>query len=447
MTASRHALIQHTLDGIAYQHIADSVNLWPRLQSQLAYQAAPHRPLRLGWTIALVLAALLAITTAAYALYRVMADPGLQVVNDAGLVTDLDRAASPIPIEPTAINTASAPPRSASDAPSVSALATQQIGDVIVTLNWAYADENRVAIGLTVRGLQPPAGVKPSFLINPIVFGDDRGTLFGLNGSSQSTELHPTEPGTVDITAISYQPLTANEPLHLTIDVKLGDTTVPVIQPDATPVPGPVPLTTLAPIGDFQFQIDLPVYKGTLIRSGQSVSVNGVTIVLQDIHLTPSYAEARLCYQLLEQSDWQIESHLQIGSSPTISQTVIRLATDKANLNSARDQRCVLIDYPASYLNNTGPLTVTVETLHTSLPEVIPAEAVVRANVALAARGIEFDYSVLDHGARLTVTRKPATMSDVEANQLAYQALEQATEKRLVGPWAFSVTTTDLPKE
>lgn len=443
MTASRYALVQHILDDIAHQHIADNVNLWPRLQSQLVYQAAPHHRLRLAWTIALVLAALLTITMVAYALYRVMADPGLQAVNDAGFVIDFDQAVGPVAIKPTTSSTASAPTRSASDAPSVSALAAQQIGAVTVTLNWAYADESRVAIGLTVRGLQSPAGVKPSFLINPITFGDDHGTFFGLNGSSQSTELRPAEPGTVDVTAISYQPLTANQPLHLTIDVKLGDTTVPVTLPDATPRPGPAPLVTVAPLGDFQFQIDLPVYEGTLIRAGQSISANGVTLMLQDIHLTPSYAEARMCYQLPDQSDWQIESHLQIGSAPTISQTAVRLTTDKANLNNARGQRCVLIDYPASYLNTTGPLTLTVDALHTSLPEIFPAEAVARANASLAAQGIEFEYGIQEHGARLIVTRKPPALSDVEANQIAFQALERAAEKRLVGPWTFSMTMAE----
>jgi hypothetical protein len=446
MTAPHRSVLQHILDDIAHQHIADNVNLWPRLQSQVRPQIVPHHSLRLAWTIALVLTALLTLTTVAYALYRAMADPGLQAVNDAGLVTDLKHTASSIPIKPTAVNTASTPTRSASAAPAVSALTAQQIGRVTVTLNWAYADESRVAIGLTVRGLHPPVGVKPNYLINPIVFGDDHGTLFGLDGTSQATELRPAEPGTVDVTAISYQPLTANQPLHLTIDVKLGDTSVPVMLPDATPRPGPVPLVTVAPLGDFQFQIDLPVYEGTLIRADQSVSANGVTISLQDIHLTPSYAEARLCYQLPDPSDWQIESHLQIGAAPTISQTAVRLTTDKADLNNARDQRCVLIDYPASYLNTTGPLTLTVEALHTSLPEVIPAEAVARANAALAVRGIEFEYSVLDHGARLIVTRKPAALSDVEANQLAFQALEQAAEERLVGPWTFSVTMAEPPK-
>ncbi len=446
MTVPRRSVLQHVLADIAQQHVADNVNLWPRLQLQVRPQAVLHRPLRLAWTIALVLAALLTLTTVAYALYRIMADPGLQAVNDAGLVTDLDQAASPIPIKPTAASTASSPSRSAFDAPSVSALAAQQIGAVTVTLNWAYADESRVAIGLTVRGLQPPAGVKPGFLINPITFGDDRGTLFGLNGSSQSTEIHPAEPGTIDVTAISYQPLVADQLLQLTIDVKLGDTSVPVMLPDATPEPGPVPLTPIALIGDFQFKIDLPVYEGTLIRADQSVSANGVTIVLHDIHLTPSYDQAHVCYQLPDQSDWQIESHVQIGSAPTISQTAVRLATDKADLNSARDQRCVLIDYPASYLNTTGPLTLTVDALHTSLPEVIPAEAIARANASVAAQGIEFEYSTQQHGARLTITRKPAALSDVEANQIAFQALEQAAEKRLVGPWTFSVTVSEPPR-
>jgi hypothetical protein len=455
MTSAQHSVVKHTLDDIARRHIADSVNLWPQIQAHLSHQKATKsmRPARLVWTIVLVIVAALIITTVAYALYRVMADPGLQAVHDAGLVTDLNLAATPAPIEPvvmpSAISAASSPARSiptVQPVPTATAMAAQQVGDVIVTLNWAYADESRVALGLTIGGLQPQAGVKAHFLINSITLSDDRGTLFGRDGASQATDMRPDEPGVVEVAVINYQPLTAHQTLHLKVDIKLGDTTVPVIMPGNMPAPGPVPMATIAPLGDFHFQFDLPVYPALIIKPDQSTTANGLTIRLEEIRLTPSYAEARLCYELPDPADWLIESHLQIGQSPAVPQTAIRLAVDKADLTNGGDERCALISYPASYLRSAGPITLTLDSLHTSLPEVIPAEVVRQANEELAARGIEFEYIMMDHGARLTIKRKPAAISKTEANQLALQALEQAAAKSVVGPWVFIVRANQVSR-
>jgi hypothetical protein len=452
MTSPQHSLVQQALDDIARQHIAGGVNVWPRLQARLSDQKTmtSRPPLRLIGTIALVLIALLAVASVAYALYRVMTDPGLQAVNDAGLITDLNLSATRVPIEltatPSASSMAPSATRSASNArpaATPTALAAQQLGDVTVTLNWAYADESRVALGLTIRGLQPPAGVKPHFLINAITLSDDQGTFFGRDGTSQSTALRPDDPGVVEVTMINYQPLTADQALHLRVEVKLGDTTAPVITSDAAPASAPFLLVTIAPLANFHLQFEVPVYQALVVKPDQSIAANGSTIRLEEIRLSPSLIEAHLCYQLPDPSDWQLESHVHIGSAPAVPQSAIRLATGKASLNSNADERCVLVDYPASYLQHSGPLTLTVESLHTSLPEVIPAEAVVRANAGLAAQGIEFEYSVLDHGTRLTVTRKPADMSETEANQLAFQALEQAAERHVVGPWTFSIMTPE----
>ncbi len=453
MTLPQISLLQHTLEDIARQHIADSVSVWPHIQARLSSPTVKNtrRSMRLIWTIALLLAALLLITTVAYAIYRIMADPGLQTVNDAGLVTDLNLAATPAPVLSTAsraaINLASSATRSASaaqPAPVATALAAQQIDDIAVTLNWAYADESRVALGLTIRGLQPPAGVKSHFLINAITLSDDQGTFFGRDGTSQTTEMQPDEPDAIEVTVINYQPLPADQTLHLNVDVKLGDTTVPMIP--SAPTPHPIQMTTIAPLGDFHLQFDLPVYQALVIKPDQSIAAHGLTIRLDELRLSPSLVEARLCYQLPDPSDWQLESHVQIGSSPIVSQTGSSLTTDKSSASNSDDERCVTVDYPASYLNGTDRLTLTVDALVTSLPEVIAADAIARANAGLAAQGVVFDYRVQDHGAQLIVIQKPAAMSDLEANQRAFQALAQAAEKYVLGPWVFVVNTDGISK-
>jgi hypothetical protein len=82
-----------------------------------------------------------------------MMDPGLQGVEDAGMITDFERTA-----EPTVFPT---PPWQLSISDGIA----QTSNGITVTLNWAYTDESRMAIQLTIYGLEVPEGMDLEELI------------------------------------------------------------------------------------------------------------------------------------------------------------------------------------------------------------------------------------------------------------------------------------------
>jgi hypothetical protein len=251
--------IGQSLHELARQAVPDDLDLWPGIRARVT----PHhrsrwvhlRPTtRPGWGL-LVLALCLALGAGAWAvspivdrLFRV--DPGLNHVGQAGLGRDL--------------------------------ALSQVVDGVTVTLERGYADANRIAIGLTVRG-----SYVLGYDLAHVTLSDTLDRTFppnmgmGVKGQSDVLELElPSGAGahvlSFDAGALWDAPSALD--LHLVVEVARS----------------PMPLSRHI-IGPFIFDFSLPLNPGKLVDLQQRVTAASVDIELRQVVVTPSETQILLC--------------------------------------------------------------------------------------------------------------------------------------------------------
>lgn len=421
---NRAKQISRALSNIAHENIPEHANLWPQIASNIECQEAsgPGLRLKLSWTSVVVLLALITISTAAYAFYRKMIDPGLQGVEDAGLVTDLNQAA-----KPTVFAELPAPPISTGEVAQ-----TQQ--GVTVTLNWAYADESRLAMQFTILGLIIPPRVSPEDLIcKPLLMSDER-VSFGLGESlTEVLEDQPEKP--VELTYVFYQPLDASQYDHLDLSLDL------TIGPCAdywnfqeTNIQKPTPPSL---IGNYHLAFRVPVYQGVMLTPNQSIEANGVRMRLERISLNPSFTSLHLCHQRIttveidEAVDLIPEAAIQIGDAAPV-----RSASYQAKRDDARqEQDCTELGFATPYDGQAARVVVTVDRLSLGSVFDVSPETMQSAQGRLARQGIEVEFLTNSTGLDWKVLKKPGGMADADAYQAVYDALTSVAE----GPWVFTI--------
>ena len=139
--------------------------MWPEMQAQLGSVSRRAARSRVTWVVAAILA-LLAMSAIAYAAARFLQgqrlDPGLQGANESDLLTELNL--------------------------------TKTVNGQTVTLDYAYADSNRISYSVTLNG-SVPLDVQYGF--NKIELSDDAGHQFepmfgggGGGGGGGGTQLY-----------------------------------------------------------------------------------------------------------------------------------------------------------------------------------------------------------------------------------------------------------------
>lgn len=343
-----------------------------------------------------------------------------------------------------------------------SSLGSQTQGDVTVTLDWAFADAKRVAVGYTINGLPDVPDATTLKGINYI--SDDHGqAIAGMIGGSSTIERIAGQPGVLrgSRSVILQEPLSEKEG-HFQFKMTLGgseDTDIIAQFPfptDATPYPPgvfPPPLPDHV-IGAFTFDFTVPVYPMMSLTSDQKVSANGLEMTLQKVDITPSYAEVTLCYQKPSSKDWMIGGAntlptLEFGgtTAPMRSYQLLvdtdggytgkgLMPTDLPKIGSVR---CVKIDFFLGHSNQAGTATLTIPEMTQSVPEVIPDDEIRAAQEKLKAQGIEMDYSTSASssgggGGGPLFKTLPNGMTQQEAYQRYLEALGYIQS----GPWVFS---------
>lgn len=248
--------IKEGLQEIAERHIGKERDVWPALQTKVAPKI-PSQPrsrwriVRRGWALP-ALAILLLVVTAAYAVAPALqslfdADAGLKDVHSSGLGYALNQR--------------------------------QVVNGVAITLDWAYADENRIAVAYTV---DPVRGIQ----YEPFAFTltDEAGHQFpstvGLvsaDGSQLSGGVSPGESGYVfsfDTSSITHRPEMLD--LHLEMSLKSA--------------------ATGKTVGPVSFRFEIPFTPGRIATPQQRVTADGVTITLEKVTLTPSALTAVICF-------------------------------------------------------------------------------------------------------------------------------------------------------
>jgi len=321
-------------------------------------------------------------------------------------------------------------------------IASQTINGITVVIDWVYVDESRVALQYTISNLDWLDGIMldttsvqiSSTTIENIGYGGggggslpvDKGAITGyldqllVDGTLNSDE-HPI--------------------IDLSVDVPVNGTTA---MPPTDPVSGqplaPQESLSLPDIGTFHFELTASVYKGIRFENiGQTVVANGVSMTLKLLVLNPSRAEALICFQMPSAKDWGLTaSTIHIGNKDyRFSGGGILPGTDGKEFSLTDPERCNTIGFDVLYDESVTSVTLTVQKLVASLPEMIDKEHVITANQRLANKGIEFNYVPVGHGANIEILKRPDGVPDMEIYPLIWEALADQYE----GPWVFRVET------
>jgi hypothetical protein len=451
-----HERIRRALDSIAEEKIPDGLDQWPRIRDRLERQGTtrPGRRLRVvGLALAIALA-LLAIGTVAYAFYSGWLDLGLQGVQRSGLITTFEEsqavqglgpsteAPPPMVLVPTGMATTTP----VSPTPERPVLAVQSLEGVTVTLNWAYADTSRVAVGYTISGLDLPDVEGGVPVVKSVSLSDDlesRPEAYAYRGATREY-WEGDEPGSIEGLYIAYQSLDALdvESLDLDLDIELGGTEAIIIPPGVTPTRGTIPaewLVPIAPIGTVHFHFTVPLYRPVILEPMEVVEAAGLSMRLEWVTVNPSYTDLRLCYDLPDGNDWQPETTLTIGDAAPVPESASSFQWDSAG----HSERCLETSYAVAFGGQPTEVVLTVARLVTSVPGYIAPETCEQVRQRLMDQaGVGFVCDICLGEGRgsdgCQIIQKPEGMSEDEA----WCLVEDAFRQIVLGPWVFTV---DIP--
>jgi hypothetical protein len=304
-------------------------------------------------------------------------------------------------------------------------LGSADIGnDMTVTLENAYADIYRMVFVIFIKSPQE------GFVVSSATLKDSSGTELNTGLGISSPPDDPTRfvleiyPST-DFTAGQFE-----GELAVQIGAQFGSS---------------------SGLAETHFPVDLTVYPAVAFDPMQTITVNGVEMLLQRIKITPSYTQVYLCFQKPSSADWMVGS----GAS-------LQVGEDTANLGSysmlfdpdfggdpkmsepdwtppVNTGRCVKLGFPIGRHNQPESMTLTISELEQSVPEVIPNDQLQAARQKLLAQGIDMDWVTSSGngggGGGPVINKKPEGMTDEQVMRLFFEALGYYYP----GPWTFTV--------
>jgi len=297
--------------------IPEDRDLWPGIKANVRLKRNPigHPKLKLSLTFVIVLISLIVVATVAYAWYRIMIDPGLQNAENKGLVVDYNQTSEPTVFAavPTQLAQASGPSK------------TQN--GITVTLNWAYADENRLALQMAVEGFKLPEGAQIGDYICKLYVSNNQGVSIGSIDPADVQVLKDKPGQPIILTYVSTQHIDASRHDHLDLSMDLtigpcgprwnyGEVYIPD-QKTQTPTPPPL-------IGNYHFNVTVPVYKGLTLTSNQTLISDGVTVRLETITFSPSFTSLHICFdasgdQKFNFAEWYPQVSIQAGDKQAMN--------------------------------------------------------------------------------------------------------------------------------
>lgn len=422
--------IRRALQEIASEGVRGHADLWEKIRSDLnRSNEAPVKQTK-KYSYRLIIVGVLLVLISAFAFY-LFSDPGLQSADNAGLVKHLDQTAVPTVFSqvPTQLRPAG--------------VTSETENGITVTLNWAYADELRVAWQLTITGLALPQGSDPGDYICTPYLTTVQGVPLNVE-SILDEQTHDDQPGSPRaITYVIYKEIDSSKTDHLDIDLDL------TIGPcgdwwnfsQASLGPGPTP-TPVPLIGNYHLNFTIPVNAGKNNSVNQLVTAGGIEMRLEDITFTPSYTLARLCYQMPQVAglagdlSWMRTGDDWVPDAVTLS-TGKNGAAITANYskiiedpNRKSGEVCEDIGFPVNFDLGSEQVVLSVSNLtaYESTGTLIENKSVQKIVAErLAVQGIEVKFD--PEGENFwTILKKPGRMTDDEVNQLIREQLKHTVE-------------------
>lgn len=408
--------IKQALQTIAQQAVSDSVDLWPMIQSHVETPRRPRPVLQLG-RLAAALLILLMAGAAVYAVDRLLqtGDPGLDALQQANQITELGQ--------------------------------TMTQDGITITLDYAYADANRISIVYSGMAQLPPT---EQISVSEIRLSDDRGRSFlpmfgggGGGGGEGTAEETPeafvyTFSGTLSYDASIIDDTSEQLSLNLELDTQRyigqpatggampepGAMTGFITGPDGSPVPL-VFIPSGAPL-TFTFAFDVPFNPGRVMDTPQTVTAGGLDITLQKLVTTPSMTRVELCFAAPAEGTWLPETSIAVNGEDALPPTTLDLT------QRTTDTACSTYLIPQAPLLDTPAADWTLTITRLRLPG---SEDQTLLNTELEKQGIQ-RVSQPNGSFGLTL---PEGMAYDEFLRLVDQITIQFQEK-IEGPWIFQFT-------
>lgn len=341
---------------------------------------------------------LLSLSTAAVTAQDQLEDPILNAAREAGLITEIGQ--------------------------------TQKRDDVTVTLDWAYADTQRIVLSYT---LEPSSTINDTDWSMAMVSSqlvDDKSASFSYVGGYYKkakqpnqlvvvTEYYPQAiipvEGSQDFTVNNDYFNPAPDKINLTFDPKLTPTGAQSALP-------------------FAFHFTVPLYKPVVVKEAQSITIKGVHMTLEQVSVTPTRTIARICYNMPDSRDWTLESTVELnGMTSGIAGAALVGGKEAA---SDTKNRCRDLSYNVYYDKQPTSINVTVDHIATSMGE--GPDDWNKIKPELAKHNIQIEVISVPHALDVKILNVP---EGVDYDQAVLDARESLGDL-VKGPWKFTV---DLP--
>ncbi len=325
-----HKTYAQVLDASAAEHIPSRVDLTQKVLDQIDHESKSSMPskMKLATTVLLALLAVLVLSTAVYAVYRMVTDPGMQSVLDAGMQSTVQVTARPT-LMPTATPLGTPLPAS-----QIRLSQTQE--GITLSIDWVYLDEGRLAFGLGFSDL--PTNTQP---------GAPHVSFTGITSQQALGYTQSIRAVEHQAVYVSYQVIQVDQiggKLSLGIDVPLVRGSGEQQEQLAT----------------FHFDLkDVAVYQGNNlpIRQTYAVRVNGLEVRLKSVRVLPETTEVTACYDF-PRPDWLFamiqNATIQFGDRPEEGFNAYQY------MEEVTDDHCVQLGFPVGNADGVDPLVFRV---------------------------------------------------------------------------------------
>jgi len=442
--------LQETLEAIANDAIPEDIDLWEEIEMQLLKDSMPRRtPFRRLAQVAALVIMLMTVSTGVYAVVNQIIDDGdetIRTLSEADLVTVLDQE--------------------------------QTVDGITLTLDWAYADANRIALAYQTM-FDETQVAQPEF---GFVFEHDLSTADGqplpqfLGGggggggggaspmrfSAANANYDPSglaiSDGTIDlqlaVTAYAYIPPELRETLCPLADPN-GESTVcegitapqnggsggggggggPA--PESSDLPPRIPVAEYVP-KTITVDFSLPVYPMIERQPEQTVEASGQAVTLQSAAITPSLTELEVCFPQLDAKPGRV-----VGLTLSAG-TTERFFTAWYDVYQVQDD-CINVEYSFPILPDvTDTLTVNVEYIR-NRPEPTQANAdALTAKVReLLGEDIQLDFHEAPDGSINLIGIGGSADIDHNTQQSLIEQAYYEIAGGITGPWTFTLDLTN----
>jgi hypothetical protein len=403
--------IKQALAAIAEQEIKDDMNIWPHVKTALSAQTSPqHRTIFKLVQIAAMFVIVVAVSAMTYAVYQglINADKGLEAVDRDNKIVYFGQTK---PVVPTNSQ-------------------TPTDYDLAVTLDYAYADANRITVSFTASG-KAPASKSVAVYSNATLLDANgqelsRMPLLGSGGGSGGGGGGSGSGGSEDPIVEFNNSLTANfdassitdNPANIDLQLK-----VEVAYTSADTQGG------MLLAGTSTFDFSLPFNPGRSAEVNQTVNAGGLDMTLRKVTVSPSLTRLEVCYEDASRDNYTAVPFgtVAINGETIVPETELTLS-GLAGKPLDADDACRAIDIPDALQNESGDWTITITSLRLRGSE----------NLQQVAAELKQQHNII-------ITPQPeggfSYDTPPDGDQELWDSIDQIiadAQETVEGPWTFS---------